>query len=94
MPTHHQFYSALPKHKAELIDSRMYVGGSLRKSAMVMGYMVEKLGAAYLVDLCPKELLQEAVLEVYGPAQEEITRLADFTPVEPSYYRQIGRAHV
>ncbi len=87
MLTHHQFYSALPKHKAELIDGHMYVGGSLRKSAMVMGYMVEKLGAAYVLDLCPKELLQEAVLEVYGPPREEITRLADFTPVEPSYYR-------
>jgi hypothetical protein len=34
MPT--PFHNALSKHKAELIDSQLYIGGSLAKSAMML----------------------------------------------------------
>lgn len=82
------FYHALPKHKAELIDGKMYVAGSLRKSAMVLGYMVENLGTKYVAELCPKDLLQEAVIEVYGRSDKNMEPpLADFEVVEPGYYR-------
>lgn len=39
-----RFYDALPKRKAELVDGQMYLGGSLTKSVMALGYMVEQLG--------------------------------------------------
>ena len=55
-----RFYEALPKHKAELVDGQMYIAGSLAKSAMALGYMVEKLGAAYVAELVPKDLLRDA----------------------------------
>ena len=74
------FYNALPKHKAELVDGQLYIGGSLAKSAMTLGYMVEKLGAKYVSRLVPKDLLQDAVIEVFGRGKP-IAPLADFTPV-------------
>lgn len=79
-----RFYEALPKHKAELVDGKLVIGGSLEKSAMMLGYMVEKLGAAYVAELCPKELLQAAVIETFS--KQPVSKLADFTPVEPNYY--------
>ncbi|MBC7778140.1 MAG: Uma2 family endonuclease [Phycisphaerae bacterium] len=82
-----RFYDALPKHKAELVDGQMYIGGSLAKSAMALGYMVEKLGAAYVANLVPKDLLQDAVIEVYGNPAVPIEKMADFNSVEPYYYR-------
>ena len=81
-----RFYEALPKHKAELVDGQMYIGGSLAKSAMTLGYMVEKLGAAYVAQLVPKDLLRDAVIEVYGNPAKPIARMADFRPVEPYHY--------
>ncbi len=81
-----RFYDALPKHKAELVDGKMYIGGSLAKSAMALGYMVEKLGARYVAKLAPKDLLREAVIEVYGNPDAPVEKMADFTPVEPSHY--------
>lgn len=80
------FYDALPKHKAELIDGQLYIGGSLAKSAMTLAYMVENLGAQYVLNLCNKDLLREAIIEVYGHKETEMEKLADFSPVEPSYY--------
>jgi hypothetical protein len=44
-----RFYEALPKHKTELIDGQLYIAGSFSKSAMMLGYMVEKLGERYVV---------------------------------------------
>lgn len=87
MKKSHKFYDALPKHKAELVDGKMIVGGSLEKSAMTLGYMVENLGAKYVLDLCPKELLENAVIEVYGHSRNDLSPLADFTPVRPKSYR-------
>ena len=81
-----KFYDALPKHKAELVDGKMIVGGSLEKSAMTLGYMVENLGAKYVSDLCPPNLLADAVIDVYGNPAKESSTLADFTPLELSYY--------
>lgn len=86
MKKHDTFYNALPKHKVEHLDGKMYVAGSLRKSAMVLEYMVENLGAEAVVELCPKQLLQEAVIEVYGTANGAGEVLADFSPLEMSYY--------
>ena len=80
-----QFYDALPKYKAELVDGQLYIGGSLAKSAMTLGYMVEKLGAQYVSRLVPKDLLQNAVIEVFGGGKP-IVPLAEFTPVAPPYY--------
>jgi len=82
-----RFYNALPKHKAELVDGKMYIAGSLAKSAMLLGYMVEKLGAAYVAGLVPKDLLREAVIEVYGGSARQTPQMADFSPVEPWCYR-------
>lgn len=79
------FYDALPKHKAELVDGKLIIGGSLEKSAMMLSYMVEALGAKYVADLVPKDILQAAVIEAFGTG-ENITTLADCTPVKPSYY--------
>lgn len=82
-----QFYSALPKYKAELVDGQMYIAGSLRKSAMVLGYMVEQLGAEAVLALCGKELLQDALIEEYGSGEnEQSAAIADFTPVDLWYY--------
>lgn len=80
-----KFYDALPKHKAELVDGKMIVGGSLTKSAMTLGYMVENLGAQYVLDLCPKTLLEDAVIDVYAHSMNSSKPLADFTPVNPIY---------
>lgn len=82
-----RFYDALPKHKAELIDGKMYIGGSLTKSAMTLGYMVEKLGAAYVAELVPTDLLRDAMIEVYGYTAVPRQPIADFSPVEPFHYR-------
>lgn len=87
MKEHRVFYEALPKHKAELIDGKMYVGGSLAKSAMMLGYMVENMGAETVLKLCPKELLQAAVIEVYGKGQPTEKPLADFEPLGTFYFR-------
>lgn len=81
-----RFYDALPKRKAELIDGKMYVAGSLKKSAMTLGYMVEQLGAAYVADLVPENLLQDAVIEIYGSGKPAPEKLADFTPITWNYY--------
>jgi hypothetical protein len=56
-----RFYEALPKHKAELVDGQLLIGGSLAKSAMALGYMLAHLGAAYVADMVPKDLLRDAV---------------------------------
>jgi hypothetical protein len=44
------FHDSLPKHKAELIDGQLYIGGSLAKSAMMLGvnnaYFEKKLSAS------------------------------------------------
>ncbi len=82
-----RFYDALPKHKAELVDGKMYIAGSLAKSAMALGYMVEKLGADYVADLVPKDLLQNAVIEVFGKPNQPIVKMADFSSAEPYHYR-------
>lgn len=82
-----RFYNALPKHKAELVDGQMYIGGSLAKSAMMLGYMVEKLGAVYIAELVPKDLLRNAVIEVYSNPAVLSNKMADFSPVEPFHYR-------
>jgi len=84
-PKFRGFYDALPKHKAELVDGKLIIGGSLEKSAMMLSYMVEALGAQYVADLVPKDILQAAVIEVFGK-REDIVTLADCTPVKPSYY--------
>ncbi len=81
-----RFYDALPKHKAELVDGRFIIGGNLRKSAMMLAYMVENLGAQYVADLVPRDILQEAVIEVYG-RENVAAPLADFTAVKPPYLR-------
>lgn len=80
------FYEALPKHKAELINGRLYVGGSLAKSAMALGYMVRGLGARYVADLVPEALLRDAVIEAYGRPAGNPPAMADFSPVSPSGY--------
>jgi Uma2 family endonuclease len=82
-----RFYDALPKHKAELVDGKLYVGGSLRKSAMALGFMVERLGRAYVEDICPKGLLENALIEVYGRPGAGKEPLADFEPVDIPYNR-------
>ena len=80
------FYEALPKHKAELVDGQLYIGGSLAKSAMALGYMVHRLGARYVADLVPEALLRDAVIEVYGKPGGSAPAMADFSPVSPSGY--------
>ncbi len=80
-----RFYDALPKHKAELIDGKLILGGSLSKSAMALGYMVENLGAAYVAELVPKDLLTNAVADYFG-RKKRPKKLADFKPVQPGYY--------
>jgi len=82
-----RFYEALPKHKAELVGGQMYIGGSLAKSAMMLGYMVEKLGAEYVAKLVPEDLLRDAVIEVYGKSGEPAPPMADFSPMAPWHYR-------
>lgn len=82
-----RFYEALPKHKAELVDGRLYIGGSLAKSAMALGYMVEKLGARYVAELVPKDLLRDAIIEVYGNLAPIEPPMADFSLVQPNHYR-------
>jgi Uma2 family endonuclease len=81
------FHDSLPKHKAELIDGQLYIGGSLAKSAMMLGYMVEALGAAYVAELIPTDLLRDAVIEVYGNPTQSKPPMADFSPVAPYHYR-------
>lgn len=80
-----KFYAALPKRKAELVDGQMYISGSLHKSAMVLAYMVESLGAAAVLELCSQDLLRDAVIEVYGKDDGVIEPMADFGEVA-SYY--------
>jgi hypothetical protein len=82
-----RFYDALPKHKAELVDGKMFVGGSLEKSAMTLGYMVEKLGATYVANLVPKDLLRDAVIDVYGNKTLKVKKMADFKEVKPFHNR-------
>jgi hypothetical protein len=79
-----RFYEALPRHKAELVNGQMYLGGSLSKSAMAMGYMIEQLGASYVAEMIDKELLSEAIIKVFG-SKGPIQKMADFSPVKPFY---------
>jgi Putative restriction endonuclease len=80
-----RFYEALPRHKAELVNGQMYLGGSLRKSAMAMGYMIEHLGAAYVAEMVDKALLSDAIIVVFGENKGQFQQMADFSPVKPFY---------
>lgn len=54
------FYNALPCRKAELVDGKFIVGGSMEKSAMTLRYLLNGLGADYLKRLVPANLLAQA----------------------------------
>lgn len=77
------FYNALPCRKAELVDGKFIVGGSMEKSAMALRYLLDGLGGDYLARLVPAELLAKA------KAQEGTGRallpVADFGEVTPGY---------
>lgn len=81
-----RFYEALPKRKAELVDGKLLIAGSLEKSAMALAFMVEQLGAAYVADLVSTDLLRDAVIEVYGKGKSAPKKLADYTPIESNAY--------
>lgn len=73
------FYDALPKRRAELIDGKLIVGGSLAKSAMVMASIIRSHGPSVLRELVPEEILSDALIEVYGKERSP-TSIADFSP--------------
>jgi hypothetical protein len=81
MITPDNFYSILPKRKAELVDGKLLIGGSLEVSAMTLRYLIEHLGAKEVSELVPIDLLCDAVIEVYGrgipvqpPSDNEIAK--------------------
>lgn len=82
MPNRYRFHEALPKHKAELVDGRLILGGSLHKSAMALAFMVQELGAEAVAAIVPQEVLKDAVIEVFGRSDGP-GPLADFGVVEP-----------
>jgi hypothetical protein len=86
MFSHQGFLSALPKHKAELVNGQVWMSGSLKKSAMVLKYLIENLGAAYVLEICSKELLEEALIEINSHQNKAQKALADTSPVRPTYF--------
>lgn len=77
------FYSALPCRKAELVDGKFIVGGSIGKSAMTLRYLLDGLGEEYLARLVPAELLAQANAQV--KTGEAPLPMADFSEVTPVY---------
>lgn len=77
------FYNALPCRKAELVDGKFIVGGSIEKSAMTLRYLLDGLGEDYLARLVPEELLAQAKAQV-GTGQV-LLPVADFGEVSPGY---------
>lgn len=75
------FYDALPYRKVELWNGQFLVGGSIEKTAMAMTYILEAYGAEYAAQWIPKEILQEALIEVYGNSKE-ITKIANYDVIE------------
>ncbi len=84
MQNRYRFHEALPKHKAELVDGRLILGGSLHKSAMALAFMVQQLGAEAVAALVPREVLKDAMIDVFGRSDGP-GPLADFGVVEPHY---------
>ena len=78
------FYDALPKRRAELIDGRLIVGGSLAKSAMVMASIIRSHGPSILREVVPENLLSDALIEVFGKGEPPVA-MADFSPLPYSY---------
>lgn len=77
------FYNALPCRKAELVDGKFIVGGSLEKSAMTLRYLLDGLGEAYLARLVPAELLAQA--KAQAGVERALTPVADFGEATPGY---------
>lgn len=77
------FYNALPCRKAELVDGKFIVGGSMEKSAMTLRYLLNGLGENYLARLVPAELLAQAKAQV--ETGRELLPKADFGKVTPGY---------
>lgn len=83
-PRHSEaFYNALPSRKAELVDGKFILGGSMEKSAMTLRYLLDSLGEAYLERLVPAVLLAEAKAQV-GKRQVAMP-IADFNEAVPGY---------
>lgn len=78
------FYNALPKRRAELIDGRLTVGGSLAKSAMVMASIIRSHGPSILREVVPENLLSDALIEVFGKAEVPVS-MAGFSPFPYAY---------
>jgi hypothetical protein len=79
-----RFYDALPKRKVELVGGKMLVAGDLGKSAMMMASIIEGYGAEYVAQLIPKNVLLDAMAEVFG--RPETASMADFSRVEPYFH--------
>lgn len=75
------FYEALPKRTVELVDGQLIIGGHLSKTAMMMAFIIEGYGAEYVANIISKDLLRDAVIEVYGKNQDG-EPLADFSPTD------------
>jgi len=83
----HRFIAALPKRQPELVDGRMLMAGNINKSAMVLSYLVESLGAEYVAELIPESLLLRTLEKVYGNAARPSPALADFEETSLSAYQ-------